>query len=266
MKIIILICVCLLMSLSSAYAQSKIIPIVEMNSGALLGGVENGKWFDAKTTVKSLPNENLYKTYQLNSGLGEVKYSKPKDEGVPCEGYYSVNDVTSDKYGVAIGDNATWNAAPRMLKTVDLNDAVYKKAVADVLRTKGIVSRDIKLKQAFRVDLEGDGQEEVLIEATSYSGFMKPSANKGDYSFVLLRKIVGGKVQNIIVSGDFVTKNIKFGAPSKFQLSAIADLNGDGKMEIIIYGSYYEGMWVETYEMRGSKPIIVKTLEAGCGV
>jgi uncharacterized protein (DUF2141 family) len=95
---------------------------------------------------------------------------------------------------------------------------------------------------------------------------MKPSAQKGDYSFILLRKIVAGKVQNIVVSGDFVTKNIKFGAPGKYELSAIADLNGDGKMEIIVFGSYYEGIWVETHEMKGNKPTLVKAFDVGCGV
>ena len=34
-------------------------------------------------------------------------------------------------------------------------------------------------------------------------------------------------------------------------------------MEIVVYGEYYEGSWVEMYEMSG-KP--VKALETGCGV
>lgn len=269
MKVIILTFLCLILFFGTADAQSKIVPIIEINSRALLGGVENGKWIDAKSALAKLSNENRYKTYDLNPGSnggGAVEYPKPEDEGVPCEGFYSVKVETGDKSGVAIGETAAWKAVPRNFKTIDLGDATYKKAVADVLRSKGITNPKIKLTQAFRVDLEGDGQEEVLIEATSYSGIMQPSAKKGDYSLVLLRKIVGGKVQNTVVSGDFVTKNIKFGAPSKFQLSALADLNGDGKIEIVIYGSYYEGLWVETYEMKGNKPTRVKAFDVGCGV
>lgn len=267
MKIIVLKSLCLILFVGAAQAQSKIVPIIEINSRALLGGVENGNWLDAKTAVAKLSSENRYKTYGLSpaeSG-GEVKYAKPVDEGAPCEGFYSVNEA-GEKFGVAIGDNAAWNAAPRAPKAIDLNDATYKKAVADVLRAKGIVNAKINLTKAFRVDLEGDGQDEVLIEATSYAGTMQPSAKRGDYSVVLLRKIVGGKVQNMVVSADIVTKNIKFGAPGKFQLSAIADLNGDGRMEIVIYGSYYEGMWVETYEMKGNKPTRLKAFDVGCGV
>jgi hypothetical protein len=177
-----------------------------------------------------------------------------------------VNDVLSDKYGIAIGNDAPWNAMPRVPKPIDLNDAVYKKAVADTVRTKGIINPKIKLTKAFRVDLEGDGKEEVIIEATNYSDFLTPHARKGTYSFILLRKIISGKVQNIIVSGDFYKRNVEGAAPSKYELSAIADLNGDGKMELIIYGAYYEGHWVETHEMKGNKPLRVKVLDTGCGV
>ncbi|MDQ3799514.1 MAG: hypothetical protein M3384_08695, partial [Acidobacteriota bacterium] len=95
---------------------------------------------------------------------------------------------------------------------------------------------------------------------------VQPSAQRGSYSFVLLRKIVSGKVRNIIVTGDFVTKNINFGVPGKFEISSIADLNGDGKLEIIIYGAYYEGNWIEAYEMKGDKPAGIEILNVSCGV
>jgi len=81
---------------------------------------------------------------------------------------------------------------------------------------------------------------------------------------VLLRKIVGKTAQNILITGEFITKKVEFGAPNEHRLSAIADLNGDGKMEIVIYGEYYEGHWSEMYELNGNKP--TKVLEIGCGV
>ena len=146
------------------------------------------------------------------------------------------------------------------------DNATYIKAASDALRTKGIINKAPKIRDALRVDLEGDGQEEILISATSYEGDIQPRAKKGDYSFVLLRKIVAGKVRNIIVAGDFVTKKIDFGVPSEYRISSILDLNGDGKMEIIIYGSYYEGRWIEVYEMKANKPANIKALNVGCGV
>jgi hypothetical protein len=40
-------------------------------------------------------------------------------------------------------------------------------------------------------------------------------------------------------------------------------LNGDGKMEIVTFGRYYEGDGTMVYEMRNNKA--VKVLEAACG-
>ncbi len=104
----------------------------------------------------------------------------------------------------------------------------------------------------------------MVLVSTFYKKGLDSSPNVGDYSFVLLRKIVGKTVQNIVVAGDFIKRNIDFGAPNQYMLSSIADLNGDGKMEIIIYGEYYEGSWAEIYEIKENKP--TKVLETGCGV
>lgn len=268
MKIIYLIFLCLIISAINAAGQNKAVPFIEMNSGALLGGVENGKWLDAKTIVRQMPDETSYKLFRLNSDSNsiEINMPKPMDEGVPCEGFYSIANRKNAGFGVAVGKSAGWNPVPGIPQPIDLNNAVYKKAVSDVLRAKGIISPKIILTKAFRIDLDGDGKEEVLIEATSYGENMQPNAKRGDYSVVLLRKIIGGKVQNIIVSGEFITKNVKFGAPGKYELSAVADLNGDGKMELVIFASYYEGIWTETYEINGGKAIRVKTLDSSCGV
>jgi hypothetical protein len=49
-------------------------------------------------------------------------------------------------------------------------------------------------------------------------------------------------------------------------MSAIADLNGDGKMELVHHGAYYEGSYTAVYQIVGSKAVEVKILGAGCGV
>jgi hypothetical protein len=251
----------------SVAAQSEIVPLLEMNVGGLMGGVQNGKFVDAKTTFARLKGKGKYSIYGPRGRVGEMttEVEAPTPDE-PCDDFYSFKSELENVGGIAVGANPGWNLTPRAAKTLDLKNAVYVKAASDVLKSKGIVNRNPKIRQALRVDLEGDGQEEVLLAVTSYDSFIKPSAEKGDYSFILLRKIVGGKVRNIVVTGDFITKKIEFGAPGKFEISSIADLNGDGKMEIVVYGAYYEGNWVEVYEMKAGKPTDVKALSAACGV
>jgi hypothetical protein len=254
---------------SLALAQQKVVPIVEMKVGGLLGGVENGKFIDAKTTAARLKGDENYTLYLFN-GKNEngLKLKKPENSQDVCDDFYYVesDEESHKKGGVALGAGYRWNPVIRASQSINLDDATYKKAVADVLRTKGITKTTIKLTQAVRVDLEGDGQEEVLISATRYSGDIASQAKRGDYSFVMLRKIVGGKAQNILIGGDFVNKNVDFGAPSTYEISAIADLNGDGKMEVIIHSAYYEGSYSSAYEIKGNKLTEIKALAAGCGV
>ncbi len=250
-------------------AQTRVVPILEMNVRGLLGGVENGKFIDAKTTFAKLKGGENYTLFGIEGvNEGETKYTvKAPDENEPCEDFYYFEMEDEAEAGIALGDGYKWNPMPRAPKAIDLNSAVYKKIVADVLRTKGIIKTTIKLTQAIRIDLEGDGKEEVLIAATFYdSGEMTPTATRGNYSFVMLRRIVGKTVQNTVLDGEFYTKNVEFGAPNEYTISAIADLNGDGKMEIIMHSAYYEGSSSWVYEMKAGKATEVKALSVGCGV
>ncbi len=260
------IILCLLCFGQIVQAQSKIVPIVETKLGGLLGGVENGKFIDAKTTFTALKDKHEYRLYDLATAKYSVFTTQIEKPEVPCENFYWTKNESELVGGIALGKDAAWNPLPRQVELIDLNNTTYKKIIADVLKTNGIITKIIKITQAFRVDLEGDGREEVLLAATSYVKNIASHSEKGDYSLIVLRKINGKTVKNIILTGDFVTKRIKFGAPEKYELSAIADLNGDGRMEIVVYGKYYEGDWVETYEITNDIPVKVKKLDAGCGI
>ena len=44
----------------------------------------------------------------------------------------------------------------------------------------------------------------------------------------------------------------------------MADLNGDGRMEVVVDAAYYEGVFISVYDVLGAEPKIV--LGTGCGV
>lgn len=246
-------------------AQNSVVPILDLNVGGLLGGVKNGKFIDAKTAFKDLKANSEYRIFDLATGMSQdnllITVSAPD---APCEDFYWVSTELETKSGNAIGTGANWKILPREVKQISLTDKTYLGIVGGILKAKGLTKSNARIEQAVRVDLDGDGTEEVLISASSYPGNPQPSAKSGDYSFVLLRKIVGGKAQNIMIAEEYIKKNVDFGAPSKFAISSVGDLNGDGKMEIVVFGAYYEGSGATVFEMKGNK--LTKVLDQACGV
>ena len=250
---------------AASTAQSAVVPILELKVGGLLGGVQNGKFVDAKSTFATLKGGVSYDIFGIKRQNSKLTATVEKPDE-PCDDFYYLKDGKSDDFGVAIGSGIVWKPDVRTSTAISLTDKTYLNIVSGILRLKGLPNAKAVIEQAVRVDLDGDGVDEVLLTASSYGGSIQPSAKANDYSFVLLRKLVAGKAQNIMIAEEYVKRNVKFGAPSRFDISAIADLNGDGKMEIVVFSEYYEGSGSVVYEIKGSKAIAVKELESACGV
>jgi hypothetical protein len=117
----------------------------------------------AEAAAKARPGEMTYQVYGLTQSLGQAKGGKPKP---------SQEDVCSDVLTVSLSPKpnkgaialaAPWNALPRKPQLVDPTQKAYVDAVCDFLKTKGIKQAKVKIENILRVDLEGDGEEEVLM-------------------------------------------------------------------------------------------------------
>lgn len=140
--------------------------------------------------------------------------------------------------------------------------------IASILKGQGIAHPIVQITQIWRVDLEGDGRQEVLLTATRKADYgdssrIAPASRVGDYSLLLLRRVVDGKVQNVILEGEFYPQARNFNAPGFYRLAAVLDADGDGKMEVLVRGAYYEGHWTSLYSTLGAKPRAILT--EGCG-
>ena len=118
-----------------------------------------------------------------------------------------------------------------------------------------------------RIDLDGDGTEELLIAATRLGGagdFPPPSVTSGDYSLVVVRTTIDGMERTVDLVAEYYPKGQEFAAPNKHSLVAVADLNGDGRMEIVVDSKYYEGEAIFAYSVAEGQAEDV--LRVGCGV
>ncbi len=250
------------------------VPIVDMEGGCLLGGSVDGKWVKAEEMATRMSGGDKYRLFDLKGEDNKnVTGGKPKSQGPPCEDTLYV-DIPQEFFlslsegKPYIGFPGKWNPMPRIPKSENTNSPVYRNVVAAHLRSKGIGRPDVKILKIVRIDLEGDGVEEVLIQASRVnrwgnSNTITPDPSAGDYSFVMLRKMNLGKVQNIMLDEEYHKKTERFTAPDEFKLVAVLDLNGDGVMEVITSGEYYEGNWKTVYEIKGNKAVDV--IGCGCG-
>jgi hypothetical protein len=237
----------------------------------LFGAISDGKWIKADETAKLIGNETTYRVYGLTQPLGEAKGGKPTEpEGAPCEETLAVSLSPKPDNGV-IAIAAPWNALPREPKVMDNTQKVYVDAVREFLKTKGIEKPKVKIDNVLRVDLDGDGEEEVLISSSNYFGKadrVPMRSPAGSYSMVLLRRVVAGKVETQLVAGEFhskayVSKEGSFDAPSIFKVIATLDLDGDGKLEVIVGSDYYEGGETTIYRCNPKK--VEALLSVACG-
>ena len=251
-------------------------PIIEIETGYFFGGSENGKWIKADQAAKSTGKKTTYQVYSLTKQAGQITAGKPKSVDEPCPDTLSVSLSSKPKEGV-IGLAAPWNALPRKPVIVDATQSVYVEAVGDFLKARGIADPKVQIARVLRVDLDGDGEEEVLISATNYftedKSDYSPAApfpeapihapQRGSYSLVILRRVVDGNVQTKLVAGEVYAKPDESVAPNVYNLAAVLDLNGDGKLEVIVHSFYYEGGETLIYRCEPDK--IEPVLSVACG-
>lgn len=149
---------------------------------------------------------------------------------------------------------------PRTPQILANNHATYTSILAKYLAKAGLAKAKPRITLLVKVDLDGDRTDEVLIEARSRDdldqGITNPTAR--DYSLVLLRSVRNAKAVETVLAldrGDNSQLN---------RLRAIADLDGDGRMEVITSGKGYE--WSNARLFSYAKGAAKKVLENGEGL
>ncbi|HEX8492804.1 MAG TPA: hypothetical protein VF658_08190 [Pyrinomonadaceae bacterium] len=240
-------------------------------NSCLIGGTVSGKWMAAGEVAPKLQGGEKYNFYTLTARAGESIGDKPKRMADYCPETMEIELSPKPTEGVVFAIGGQWNALPRAPQVLSNNEQVYKAAVADVLKSKRFSKPRINITRVLRIDVDGDGIEEVLVSASHYAGGlgsdtgpMAIRARGGDYSVVFLRKLMSGKVQNIVVAGEFYPlEGDKGNPPSQYIVSAVGDVDGDGAMEVIVESNYYEGGGSTVYSIKGNK--VEEMTSCGCG-
>lgn len=136
---------------------------------------------------------------------------------------------------------------------------VYEAAARRFLMAHGVAVVRARVTRVLKADLDGDGTDEAIVEAGN--GGPDRQAPRGTYSLVLLRALRGGRV---------VETPLEFypDKPGGYLLTAvtrgIADLDGDGRMEVLVSDLGVEENGATLWDYRAGR--VTKLLENGTGV
>lgn len=226
-------------------------------NGLVIGGSINCESKDVSEITPYITGDEKYTLIKGFKAVDKnVKGSKVKIED-PCQ--VSMIELASKKdYDVAISCN--WNLFPRVPIVQSNTSITYKKVITEILKRNGINDPNPTIKQNYAIDLDNDGQREVLINASNIDyNNPKIKTKAGNYSVTLVRKMIKGKVEDILLSYYFVpsnyTDNGKVKNDDAYKIITIADVNNDNKLEVIIGEVYYEGYVCRVFDLNGDKPI-----------
>lgn len=239
--------------------------IVDLKNEYILGALENGKWRDSASASAMLKPGTSLRAYALDREIARVTTGKAETMSEPCPDTHTVK-ISAKQKDALMALSASWNALPRKPRSADVTQQVYVETVREFLKQRGLANAKIKISQILRIDLDGDGEDEVLISATDYgtaAGEVPSNSPGNSYSVVLLRRVVAGKVKTQLVAGEFYPKPKQFSAPNRYRVLCVLDLDGDGKMEVIVDSQYYEGGATTIYRCTPSK--VEELLTTGCG-
>ncbi len=234
-------------------------PVVDMNYGLLFGGTIDGKWVDDGAMMHRLNGGETYRLYSASAYLGTGAGSK---SGVRW-GAVPRGIAVTPMHGVTIDHTFTlaidgaWNALPRVPKDENVHQQVYADAVHAILAQHGLATAPVNITRIMRIDLDGDGRDEVLISATTpRQGYPDEHPQSGDYSFVAVRKLIHGHVETILLAGEFYpktpTESDNATYAKQYTIDGVLDVNGDGVMEVIVgYRELARGRII--YQLVGNK-------------
>jgi hypothetical protein len=242
-----------------------VFPIVDGDSGFLIGGTRGGQWLGDAAAAPLLNGGERLRLYSLDGPVGSATGGAPTPFGPgPCPATIEVALQPKPAQENLIAVGGTWNTMPRPVTSLGTGSETYRAAVAEILRGNGISQPDVRIQQILRADLDGDGADEVLISANrlDQSG---PGTNvaAGDYALVILRKVVGGSVRTIMIEEAYYPQAREFVGPNRFSIAGVLDLNGDNRMEVIVDSAYYEGAATLVYEVDNQS--VKAVLGTGCG-
>jgi len=227
----------------------------------LLGGVNQKGWLTPAESVGRFAGETTYSLHNITTASKYFLWGRVPNFSPTCQNYLIETDAQVDEGGFT-GVIDGWSTIKRDVTELSDDGAFYQQAVLDWLKIQGMASPQLGVLRVFRTDLEGDGTNEIFISAMHLDE-SQHMTYPGDYSVVLMRKVIGNDAITIpLVADVFSENNSGMTYPRTYALANFIDLNQDGIMEVVVGIQKWEGFGGSVYQINGQD--VSQTLTAVC--
>ena len=218
----------------------------------LLGGVQDGVWLTPEQAAANLNGTTEYDVYTSAGRNFQVLGYAPESTPIRPGQYTISTDIGVDDFGM-VGVAHTWPVRQVQADELSPDNELYRNIVKDWLTEAGIADPQPKYMDIFRVDLEGDGTDEIFITAASLDD-SQPAPKDGDYSVVLMRKIVGNEAVTLPLAADINLPGEKeLIYPRLYSLAGFMDLDQDDVMEVVVDYHRWEENGAMVYIIHGQE-------------
>ena len=178
---------------------------VVVASDGLLGWVDDGAWRATDEPGNPVAAGLTYRIVGIGEQLGTAEGSAP---GPGCfDGIETVEvglDVDSWPNDAPIAVSGGWDLFPHSVQSLGLENSTYVDATRELLSSYGIDDESPQLVQLIRLDLEGDGVDEVIVVAERNASGVLSFPALGDYGVAYLRRLIDGEVHEALLGGSFI--------------------------------------------------------------
>lgn len=162
----------------------------------------------------------------------------------------------------AIAVTADWPLQPRPVSQIGADSPIYQEVGASLMSGTPTAALGT-VAQVVRADLDANGIEEVLV---TYEYITEPGFGaENDFTSIYLRvPAADGSVSDRLVLEYVLGDPTDFPTVGRFTIAAVADLNGDGVMEVALRDMFWESAGISIWEFRDGS--LVRLGGGGCGV
>jgi hypothetical protein len=239
--------------------------------GMALGWWDGNDWVrvDAESSLPVQGGED-YKVALL--GSDQVIVGGPPEDrgcdiypdpipGVPFDDDGALSAIIDDGAGgelaiSGVAVSASWDISPRPVEEGQASPEADAVALA-LLTARGITRDSASIVQALSADLDGDGAVESVVVAEDTE--LANSASDV-YSIVF---VMSPTSPDPVIVEESVFSPEDSGYPESMRVSALADMNGDGSLEVVVSENFFEGSGVSVHERSGEG--YERRIGAGCG-